>query len=153
MEALLELFQEAVVRLPGKLAGAASVVGGFVIGTTVVQAGLVNPLLVVITAVTAIASYSISSYNFGIALRALRVPMFIAATVLGIYGVIISALIVTVHLCSLRSFGESWLGGITDITLLEDWKDGLIRFPEKFLRTRPKEIGAQDRGKTGDNRG
>lgn len=153
MEALLELFQEAVVRLPGKLAGAASVVGGFVIGTTVVQAGLVNPLLVVITAVTAIASYSISSYNFGIALRALRVPMFIAATVLGIYGVIISALLVTIHLCSLRSFGESWLGGITDITLLEDWKDGLVRFPEKFLRTRPKEIGAQDRGKTGDNGG
>ncbi|MEG6586172.1 spore germination protein [Dendrosporobacter sp. 1207_IL3150] len=153
MEALLELFQEAIVRLPNKLAGAASVVGGFVIGTTVVQAGLVNPLLVVVTAVTAIASYSISNYNFGIALRGLRVPMFIMATVLGLYGVIIGALAITVHLCSLRSFGESWLGGITDITLLEDWKDGLVRFPAKFLRTRPKEIGAQERGRTGDNSG
>jgi hypothetical protein len=153
MEALLELFQEAVVRLPRKLASAASVVGGFVIGTTVVQAGLVNPLLVVITAVTAIASFSISNYNFSIALRALRVPMLIAATVLGIYGVIITALMITIHLCSLRSFGESWLGGITDLTLLEDWKDGLVRFPNKFLRTRPKEIGPQDRGRTGDNSG
>ncbi len=58
MEALLELFQEAVVRLPPKIAPAASMVGAFVIGTTVVQAGLVNPLLVVIMAATAIASYT-----------------------------------------------------------------------------------------------
>lgn len=153
MEALLELLQEAVVRLPNKLVGVASMLGAFVVGTTVVQAGLINPLLVVVTSVTAIASFSISSYNFGIALRALRIPMFIAASVLGLYGVIISALLVTTHLCSLRSFGESWLGGTANITLMQDWKDGLVRLPARFLRTRPKETGAQELERAGDGSG
>nr|WP_092073654.1 spore germination protein [Dendrosporobacter quercicolus]NSL47984.1 spore germination protein [Dendrosporobacter quercicolus DSM 1736]SDM64975.1 spore germination protein [Dendrosporobacter quercicolus] len=153
MEVLLELIQEAVVRLPNKLVGVASMLGAFVIGTTVVQAGLINPLLVVVTSVTAIASFSISSYNFGIALRALRIPMFIAASVLGLYGVIISALLVTIHLCSLRSFGESWLGGAGDITLLQDWKDGIVRLPARYLRSRPKEMGGQELSRAGDDSG
>lgn len=153
MEVLLELIQEAVVRLPNKLVGVASMLGAFVIGTTVVQAGLINPLLVVVTSVTAIASFSISSYNFGIALRALRIPMFIAASVLGLYGVIISALLVTIHLCSLRSFGESWLGGAADITLLQDWKDGIVRLPARYLRSRPKEMGGQELSRAGDDSG
>jgi len=47
MEVLLELFQEAIVRLPQKLAGAASMIGAFIIGTTVVQAGLCLLILLV----------------------------------------------------------------------------------------------------------
>ena len=64
MEVLLEVFQEAVVRLPNKLAGAASMVGALVIGTTIVQAEIINPVLVVVIATTAIASYSMPSLNF-----------------------------------------------------------------------------------------
>lgn len=151
METFLEIFQEAIIRLPKKFAGAAGVVGGLVIGTTVVQAALVNPLLVVVIATTAIASYTMPSYHFSIALRSLRVPLLILASVLGLYGVILGLLIITVHMCSLRSFGESYLGGLLDITLLEDWKDMLVRFPAKFLQARPKEMGPQERTRIGDD--
>jgi len=153
MEILLELFQEAIVRLPKKLAGAASMVGGFVIGNTVVQAGLINPLLVVVIATTAIASYSMPSYSFSVALRWLRIPMLFLASMLGLYGVILGILAVTIHACSLRSFGESFLGGMFNVDLMADWKDALVRFPETTLKKRPKEFGAQDQTRGGEQDG
>ncbi|MDF2570625.1 MAG: gerBA, partial [Sporomusa sp.] len=105
MEVILEIFQEAIIRLPSKVAGAAGVVGALVIGSTVVEAGLVNPLLVVVIAMTAIASYTMPSWGFSMALRFFRVPVLILASVLGLYGVMIGLLVITVHLCSMRSFG------------------------------------------------
>lgn len=150
MEGFLEIFQEAIVRLPKKIAGAAGVVGALVIGTTVVEAGLVNPLLVVVIALTGIASFTMPLYNYAMGLRFLRIPMLILASMLGLYGVMLGYLFVTIHLCSLRSFGESFMGDILDITLFEDWKDGLVRFPATLLRTRPKVFGPQERKRRGE---
>lgn len=153
MEILLELIQEAIIRLPLKLTGAASMIGAFIIGNTVVQAGLINPLLVVVIATTAISSYSMPSYNFSMALRWTRVPMLILASMLGLYGVILGVLAITIHLCSLRSFGESYLGGMFNVDLLADWKDSVVKLPAKLLTRRPKEFGAQDQIRIGDNDG
>lgn len=150
MEVILEVFQEAVIRLPQKIAPAASIVGGFVIGTTIVQAGLVNALLVVATAGTAIASYTMPSYNLGLALRWLRIPTIIAASILGFYGLVLAYLAIIVHMCSLRSFGESFLGGVFDITLFEDTQDKLARAPVPRMGSRPKVYGPQDRSRVGD---
>ncbi|NLP40582.1 MAG: spore germination protein [Veillonellaceae bacterium] len=151
MEALLEIFQEAVIRLPKKIAGAAGVIGALVIGTTVVEAGLVNPLLVVVVATTAMASFTMPNYGYAMALRFLRVPMLFLASILGLYGVMLGYLAVTVHMCSLRSFGESYLGAILDISLLSDWKDMIIRLPLRKLDSRPEQYGAQDKQRSGDN--
>ncbi|MCX7780133.1 MAG: spore germination protein [Negativicutes bacterium] len=149
---ILEIFQEAIIRLPQRMVTAASVVGGFVIGTTVVEAGLINPLLVVVVAMTAIASYT-ASFDFAVGFRVVRIFTLLAASVLGLYGTLLALLFTTVHLCALRSFGESVLGGLFDITLLEDWKDGIVRVPLKLNRTRPKVYGPQDRTRAGDDGG
>lgn len=149
MEVLIELFQEAVVRLPQKISGAAGVVGALVIGTTVVEAGLVNALLVVITSVTAIASFTMPTYSFSTSLRVLRVPTIIMASVLGLYGISLSLMVIVTHLCSLRSFGESYGGNLFNITLLRDWKDTFFRLPVTLLKDRPKELGDQERKRIG----
>lgn len=149
MEVLIELFQEAVVRLPQKISGAAGVVGALVIGTTVVEAGLVNALLVVLTSVTAIASFTMPTYSFSTSLRVLRVPTIIMASVLGLYGIALSLMVIVTHLCSLRSFGESYGGNLFNITLLRDWKDMFVRLPETLLKSRPKQLGEQDQERIG----
>lgn len=153
MEALLEIFQEAIIRLPKKIAGAAGVVGALVIGTTVVEAGLVNPLLVVVVATTAIASFTMPNYGYAMATRFLRVPMLFLASILGMYGVMLGYLAITVHMCSLRSFGESYLGAILDISLFSDWKDMIIRLPLGSLKSRPEQYGAQEKQRSGDENG
>ena len=153
MEVLLEIFQEAVVRLPQKLSAAAGVVGALVIGTTVVEAALANALLVVVVATTGLASFTMPSYTFSAALRFFRVPAFIAASTLGLYGFTIFFIVMIVYLCSLHSYGESYLGNLFDITLIKDWKDGVVRFPAKFLNSRPKWLGAKDWTRIGDSNG
>lgn len=151
MEGLLEIFQEAIVRLPQKLSAAAGVVGALVIGTTVVEAALVNALLVVVIALTGLSSFSMPSYTFAMALRFFRVAALIAASALGLYGVAVSGILMIVFLCSLRTYGESYLGNLSDITLIEDWKDGLVRFPAKFLAFRPKRLGPKDKTRIGED--
>lgn len=151
MEAILEIFQEAVVRLPDKIAGSAGVVGALVIGTTIVQAGIVNPVLVVIMAMAALSSYTMTSYNLSLSLRVYRVPLILITAALGLYGLVIGAMMITINLCAMRSFGESYLGGTFNIRILSDWKDQLIRLPAKLLRTRSKEMGVKDLVRTGDS--
>lgn len=153
MEGLLEVFQEAIIRLPKKIAGAAGVVGGLVIGTTVVQAGLVNPLLVVIIAATALASFSMPDYPFAMALRVCRLPMLILGAMLGLYGVMMGVIFLVVHLCSLESFGESYIGGVFEVTEISDWKDKLVRLPEPLQKSRTEEFGARDAQRAGDEIG
>lgn len=150
MEALLEILQEAITRLPEKLTGVVGVVGALVIGTTVVEAGLVNPLLVVIIATTAIASFAMPSYKFSVAIRLLRVPVLISGAVLGLYGVMMSFLAIMVFMCSLRPFGESYLGGWLDISNMADWKDILIRAPAPLRTSRARRFGPQDPVRAGD---
>lgn len=87
------------------------------------------------------------------ALRTFRVPILVLASILGLYGVTLGLLVITIHLCALRNFGESYLGGIFDITLLEDWADQFVRLPQSKLGARPKEFGAQERGRQGENTG
>ncbi|MCE5286280.1 MAG: spore germination protein [Pelosinus sp.] len=152
MLVVLEIFQEAIIRTPSKIVTAASVVGGFVIGTTIVQAGISNPLLVVVMAVTAITSFSMN-YSLGLAFRTLRLPIILLSSILGLYGVMLGALAILIHMCSLMSFGESYIGGLFDITLLEDWKDALVRLPIKFSKARPKQYGSQDHMRQGDKNG
>jgi len=150
MEVIIELFQEAVLRLPQKFSPAAGIVGGFVIGTTIVQAGLVNALLVVATAGTAIAAYTMPAYNLGLALRWLRLPTIFVTAVLGLYGLVLAYLAIIIHMCSLRSFGESFLGGVFDVTLAEDLQYKLVRAPTTRMGARPKGFGPQDRSRGGD---
>lgn len=149
MEALLEIFQEAIVRLPDKISGSAGVVGALVIGTTIVQAGIVNPVLVVVMAMAALSSYTMSAYNLSLSLRVYRVPLILITAALGLYGLVIGAMMITINLCSMRSFGESYLGGTFNIRILSDWKDQILRLPAKLLRTRSKELGAKDLVRTG----
>lgn len=146
MLTVLEIFQEAILRIPNKIVTAASVLGGLVIGTTIVQAGISNALLVVVMAMTAIASFC-ENYNLSLALRVLRVPLIFLASTLGLYGIMLGMLAILIHMCSLESYGEAYFGSAFDITLLEDWKDSLIRLPAKFLGSRPKQYGAVDRSR------
>lgn len=57
MEITIELIREAGVRLPKPIGQTIGIVGGLVIGDAVVQAGLISNVLVIVVAVTAVASF------------------------------------------------------------------------------------------------
>lgn len=149
MESTLEILREAGVRLPKPIGQTIGIVGGLVIGEAAVAAGIVSPVMVIVVAVTAIASFTLPSYTFGIVTRILRFFIMIAASVLGLFGVILAFLVIVIHLVNLRSFGVPYLAPISPM-LLRDWKDLVMRAPVTFLRKRPQMLQTEDEDKMSD---
>ncbi|MDD2573581.1 MAG: spore germination protein [Bacillota bacterium] len=139
MELTLELLREAGIRLPGPIGQTIGIVGGLVIGQSAVQAGLVSPIMVIVVAITAIASFAVSSYSVGISFRILRFFIIILAAVLGLYGLMLGLLIILVHLCSLKSFGVSYLSPLVGNTHYE-MGDTFVRVPLTAMHRRPKTL-------------
>ena len=104
MEATFEILREAGVRLPRPVGPAISFVGALVIGEAAVTAKLVSPIMVVVVALTAIASFTIPSLEGSIAIRLVRFPIIFLAGALGLFGVMVALLAILIHLCALRSF-------------------------------------------------
>jgi spore germination protein len=143
MEISFEFLREAGARLPRAIGQTIGIVGGLIIGEAAVRANVTSPIMVIIVALTAIASFAIPSYNLGIGFRMLRFPIILLAGVLGLYGVVLGFILVNVHMVSLKSFGVSYLSPFVPYQL-PDWKDLLIRAPIRAMLKRPVLTGPQD---------
>ncbi|GAW32952.1 spore germination protein, partial [Carboxydocella sp. JDF658] len=66
---------EAGARLPRAIGQTISIVGGLVIGNAAVQAGIASQIMIIIVAITAIASFAIPHYNVAAGLRLMRFPL------------------------------------------------------------------------------
>ena len=140
MEITFEALREAGIRLPKQIGSAVSIVGALVIGQAAVSAGLVSAPMVMVVAITGIASFSIPRYNAAIAIRMLRFPIMFIAGTLGLLGIILCLLTIIVHLSTMRSFGVPYLSPMAPMKGRE-MKDVLIRAPWWSLKTRPRLTG------------
>lgn len=136
MELSFEGLREAGVRLPKTVGQAVSILGALVIGQAAVQAGIVSAPMVIVVSMTGIASFTIPRFNFGIAIRMLRFPLMVLAGLFGLFGMIIGAILLAVHLCNLSSFGLPYMSGIAPLRRKE-LKDVLYRAPWYRMRRRP----------------
>jgi spore germination protein len=143
MEITIEILREAGVRLPTPVGQAVGIVGGLVIGESAVSAGLVSPMMVIVVALTAISSFALPQYSVGVSLRILRFPFMVSAALLGLYGIVIALLLVSIHLIRLKSFGVYYLEPLIPYRP-SDWKDMFIRAQTKKLNKRPEMLAPQD---------
>lgn len=107
-----ELIREATLRVPGQLGGSIGIVGAIILGQAAISAKLVSPLLVVVVAITGLASYVIPEYRFGFAVRITQYAMLVAAATMGLVGVSIVLLLVVLELAGLKSLGVPFLAPI-----------------------------------------
>ncbi len=143
MEAVFEILREAGVRLPRPVGQAVSIVGALVIGEAAVSAGLVSPAMVIVVALTAIASFVVPSVSGSLSIRMLRFPIMFAAAALGLFGIMMVLMMLLFHLCSLRSFGIPYLSPFAPLSF-RDLKDSFIRLPHWALFTRPRLTGYRE---------
>ena len=142
MEFVFEGLREAGIRLPKAVGSAVSIVGALVIGQAAVQAGIVSAPMVIVVATTGIASFAIPRYNLGIAIRMLRFMMLLLAGVLGLYGIVIGFIALTIHLVNLRSFGVPYFTPLAP-QIPKDMKDFILRAPRWALQHRPAFIAGK----------
>lgn len=139
MEFAFEALREAGIRLPRQVGQAVSIVGALVIGQAAVSANIVSPLMVIVVALTGIASFAAPVFSLAITMRILRFPMMACAATLGLYGIVAGLLAILIHAASLRSFGIPYLAPLAPLHP-RDLKDVLIRAPTWAMDYRPVEL-------------
>lgn len=144
MEFSVEILREASIRLPGPIGPTIGIVGALVIGDAAVSAGLVSPPMVIVVGLTTISSYANPSYNAAISIRLLRFPFMIAASVFGLYGIMILFFLLIIHLCQLKSFGVPYMAPFGPLNW-RDLKDTVVRVPWEFMIQRPSIFRPQDK--------
>lgn len=142
MELTIELIREAGIRLPSRVGQTIGIVGGLVIGDAVVRAGLVSFTMIIVVALTAIASFVVPSNEMSIAVRLIRFPLMVAAAAFGLVGISFGLMVLFMHLTKLESFGSPYFAPISPLRL-KDLKDTYIRFPIWLLNQRPHDAQPQ----------
>ncbi|WP_028777992.1 spore germination protein [Shimazuella kribbensis] len=142
MELTLEVIREAGLRLPSRVGQTIGIVGGLVIGESVVRAGLVSYPMIIVVSLTAIASFVVPSHEMSTAIRILRFPLMVLSALFGIVGISVGLLFILIHLCRLESFGTPFLAPFSPLRM-KDLKDTFVRFPIWKLNQRPHDIHPQ----------
>ncbi|KFN02510.1 spore germination protein [Bacillus clarus] len=143
LELTIDILREAGARLPAKVGQTIGIVGGIVIGTASVEAGITSNALLIIIALSALASFTTPVYKMGIAIRLIRYPFLFFAGLWGLLGIVIVAIFFMVHLLRLTSLGRPYLEPIYPLRLHE-LKDALIRLPLSAQTNRSVELQSSD---------
>jgi spore germination protein len=149
MEITFELLREAGVRLPSQIGATIGIVGSLIIGQAAVEAGLVSPIMVIIVALTAISSFAVPSYNLNISFRLLRFVAMLAASFLGLYGLVLVVIATLIHLSTINSFGVPYLAPIVS-GKMSDLKDTVVKAPFPNLKSRNSFTGEKDKKRLKD---
>jgi spore germination protein KA len=139
LELTIELLREAGARLPTKIGQTIGIVGGIVIGTAAVQAGLTSNVLLIIVALAALASFTTPVYQMGNVIRLIRFPFLLSAQFFGLLGVAFCFALFLSHLLKLSSLGRPYLAPVYPLRLV-DLKDSLFRLPLYFQSKRPLQL-------------
>lgn len=125
---LFELLREAGLRLPRAVGHTVSVVGGIVIGDAAVEAGLIGLPMMIVIAVTAVASFVVPSLYEPVTI--LRFLFILAGGTLGLPGVSAAFVLMVTDLCALDSMGvpasaplsPTVPGAFRDLLLRAGWR-------------------------------
>ena len=109
MELSFEIIREAGVRVPSPLGPTVGIVGALILGQAAVEADIVSPILIIVIAITGITSFSIPDYSLSFHLRIERFIYILLGAFAGFLGIGIGLYLYLVTLCSLKSFGVSYL--------------------------------------------
>jgi hypothetical protein len=136
LELTIELLREAGARLPTKVGQTIGIVGGIVIGTASVEAGLTSNVLLIMVALAALASFTTPTYQLGNTIRLIRFPFLLFAHAWGMVGIVLAFSILAGHILQLTSLGRPYLEPFYP-TRVRDLKDTFIRMPFSKLKRRP----------------
>lgn len=139
---VLEVLNEASIRMPKYVGMALSVVGALVLGETAVSAGFVSTPAIIIIAFSGIGLYAVP--NLIEETSVLRLAMLLVAGSVGTYGIILLSALVLVYLVSTENYGVPLAAPFAPF-IRRDLKDSLIKYNLASLKTRPAALGSPNK--------
>lgn len=143
MWVIIEILREAANRLPKELAVTLGTVGAVVVGTAIVKAGIVDPIMIVIATLSALGLFTSPTFEMTSAWRWLFWGLTFAAYMLGMYGLLLFSVGIVAYICSLESFGVPYFTPFGPLRV-PDLADTWIRLPITGFTNRPVANRAVD---------
>ena len=131
-----ELLQESGVHLPQAVGQSVSIIGGIVVGTAAVEAGIVSPIALIVVSVAGVCGFVLPNRDLAEAIRMWRFLIAVFGTVAGLWGVSVGVICLLVHLWNLKSMGLPYLQS--------NGKWSLLRQRLKNQKWRNTALGPED---------
>ena len=145
---IFEILRESDIRLPANMGASMSIVGALVLGEAAVNAGIVSPIAVIIVAITSICSLIFTDADFINGIRAWRLIFIVAASFLGIIGIISATFCFILKLASLETLNVSFLSPFSPFNKT-DQKNSVLKFSMPKIFKRPNYLNLNDQTKQG----
>lgn len=143
----LEYLRIAAIHTPTPLSTAMGLVAGIIIGQIAIDVGLFSPEVILYTAVTAIFSFSIPTFELSVALKYFQFFILIMTALAGVNGFFISIFILFSYLCSLKPMKVPYLWPLIPF-FPKAFSRVFIRFPMADDAIRPYIVGAKQRDRS-----
>lgn len=139
---VLEILNEASIRMPKYVGLALSVVGALVLGDTAVSAGIISTPAIILIAFSGISLYTVPGLHPTTSV--LRLIFLLIAGSIGIYGMVLFTDFLIAYLLTSDSYGAPLLAPFAPL-VRNDLRDSLIKYNLLQLKQRPQTFDSPNR--------